>query len=147
MFSTWPRMFRVAVVGLGCWSTLSFANNADITAVQQVLEQQRQAWNQGDIPRYMQGYWQSEQLTFVGSNGVTRGWQATLARYQHRYPTPVAMGQLQFDVLETQQLDATHIYMIGRWALKRDSQDVAGHFSLLWQKMDGQWRIVSDHSS
>ena len=35
---------------------------ANESEVRQVLMQQQQAWNQGDIPGYMQGYWQSEQL-------------------------------------------------------------------------------------
>jgi len=48
--------------------------------------------------------------------------------------------------LETVQLD-THVAMtLGNWKLER-SQPARGNFSLVWKKIDGQWKIVHDHSS
>ena len=38
--------------------------------------------------------------------------------------------------------------MIGKWHLKReDNEDLGGHFSLNWKKIDNKWLIISDHSS
>jgi hypothetical protein len=62
-------------------------------AILNVLETQRQAWNRGDIDGYMQGYWRSDSLLFVGSTAPTHGWQATLDRYKKHYPDKAAMGQ------------------------------------------------------
>jgi hypothetical protein len=39
-------------------------------AILKVLETQRLAWNQGDVNAYMQGYWHSDSLVFVGKNGA-----------------------------------------------------------------------------
>ena len=46
---------------------------ADIRAV---MDKQAGDWNRGDIPAFMEGYWKSDQLTFVSSR-VTKGWQQT----------------------------------------------------------------------
>ena len=51
---------------------------ADTLAIRQVLQRQEDAWNRGDIPAFMEGYWKSDSLVFTGASGPTRGWQATL---------------------------------------------------------------------
>jgi len=37
--------------------------------------------------------------------------------------------------------------MLGSWELKREKDTLGGHFSLLWKKIDNEWKIVSDHTS
>ena len=37
--------------------------------------------------------------------------------------------------------------LVGKWHLKRKEDDLGGHFTLLWKKIDGEWKIVVDHSS
>jgi hypothetical protein len=38
--------------------------------------------------------------------------------------------------------------VIGKWSLKREKAgDLSGYFTLLLKKINGQWLIVSDHSS
>ena len=112
-----------------------------------VLAAQQDCWNAGDIPCFMEGYWKSDQLVFVGKDGLTYGWQTTLERYQKNYPDKVAMGQLTFDILEIYPLSADYWFVIGKWSLERSAGNVAGHFTLLFRQMDGEWVIVSDHSS
>ena len=36
---------------------------------------------------------------------------------------------------------------VTREALYRDRDTIGGHYTLVWQKIDGQWVIISDHSS
>src|SRR5271169_1828796 len=69
-------------------------------ALQELLSRQAGAWNRGDIDGFMQGYWRSEELTFSGSSGVSRGWQAVSDRYHRTYPDRAAMGHLEFSKLE-----------------------------------------------
>ena len=38
----------------------------DKVAIENVLVVQEDAWNRGDVEAFMEGYWQSEELTFVG---------------------------------------------------------------------------------
>jgi hypothetical protein len=56
-------------------------SEADRAAITSVLTQQQAAWNRADVRAFMQGYWNSPELTFAGSSGITRGWEPVLARY------------------------------------------------------------------
>ena len=111
-----------------------------------ILARQQMAWNRGDIPKFIEAYWNDPGLTFSSGGKTTRGWQATLDRYQTKYPDRATMGTLTFDALETQQLDVHSALTLGNWALERD-KPASGNFSLVWKKIDGTWRIVHDHSS
>ena len=64
----------------------------DSLAILNVLSTQQSAWNEGDIPKFMEGYWKDEDLTFIGVNGVTYGWQNTLDNYIKGYPDAATMG-------------------------------------------------------
>ncbi|MEM6347490.1 MAG: nuclear transport factor 2 family protein [Bacteroidota bacterium] len=111
------------------------------------LQDQQKAWNQADIPTFMEGYWKSDSLVFVGASGPQYGWQTTHDNYFVRYPNKTAMGQLEFSVLRLEKLGSKSAFMIGKWYLTRDIGDVGGHFTLVWKKIDGRWLIVSDHTS
>lgn len=111
-----------------------------------IVEEQAASWNRGDIPAFMDAYWHSEKLTFSSGGNTTRGWEATRDRYLKNYPDKQSMGSLKFTDLEVQSLGDQAALMLGRWHLTRD-QPVGGNFSLVWQKIDGKWVIVHDHSS
>ena len=111
------------------------------------MEQQSKCWNEGDFECFMQPYWKSDSLKFIGSSGVTYGWTNTLERYKVAYPTEKARGILAFDILSIEQLSEDHIFMLGKWHLTREIEDLQGHFTLIWKKIDGEWLIISDHSS
>lgn len=129
------------------FSFAASAQNKDETAVRNLLEQQRQAWNAGDIEKFMDGYWQSDSLMFVGKSGVTYGWQNTLDNYKKGYPDTAAMGKLKFDILEVKRLSVLYFFVVGKWHLTRSIGDVGGHFTLLFKKVKNNWVIVTDHSS
>lgn len=112
-----------------------------------IMDAQEHAWNRGDLEAFMAGYWQSDSLKFIGSRGLTYGWQQTLANYKKGYPDQETMGQLKFTILSVDVLSRKSAFVIGKWQLTRKAGDVGGHFTLLWKKIGGQWRIVADHSS
>lgn len=116
-------------------------------AVRQLMLQQTEAWNQGNIRAFMDTYWQSDSLLFIGKNGITYGWQATLERYKKSYPDTTAMGRLQFSLLEFKQLAPDLCFLVGKFHLQRTIGDLQGHFTLLIRKVNGAWKIVADHSS
>jgi len=39
--------------------------------VAQAMTDQVAAWNRADLPGFMNGYWESDSLMFVGSSGLT----------------------------------------------------------------------------
>jgi len=116
-------------------------------SILQILAQQTEAWNNGNLVAFMQGYWESDSLLFIGKNGPTQGYAATLANYQKSYPNPAAMGKLSFDRLSLKMIDHHNYFVVGRWQLKRQNGDLAGYFSLWWKRIKGKWVIVADHSS
>lgn len=123
------------------------AQNSDEQSIRQILATQEDAWNRADLEAFMSGYWHSDSLMFIGSRGVTYGWQATLDSYKKGYPDAGAMGKLTFTILSVQVLAPESAYVIGKWHLARTTDEVGGHFTLLWKKKDGKWVIVADHSS
>lgn len=128
-------------------ASTAFAQDNDLLAISNVMSQQQKDWNNGELVSFMQGYWNSDSLKFISSRGVNYGWQATLAGYQKGYPTKEAMGTLTFTILSLEKLSDNSAFMIGKWHLKRSSDEPNGHFTLLWKKINGKWVIVADHTS
>jgi len=119
----------------------------DIKKVKAILQGQAAQWNKGDIEAFMQDYWKSDKLQFIGSKGVTYGWQQTFDNYKRRYPDKAAMGQLTFDILNAQRLSKKVISITGKFTLKREKDMPTGYFLLLWKKIKGRWVIIADHTS
>ncbi|HVV54873.1 MAG TPA: nuclear transport factor 2 family protein, partial [Mucilaginibacter sp.] len=109
-------------------SCICFAQDSE--AIKKVLEDQRQAWNRGDVEGFMQGYWKSDSLMFVGSSPPVYGWQSTLERYKKHYPDKAAMGELAFDILQVKVLDSSNAFVLGGWRLKREKDSPGGYFTL-----------------
>jgi ketosteroid isomerase-like protein len=108
---------------------------------------QEENWNMGNIEGFMQAYWKSDSLMFLGSKGPTYGWMKTYTNYLKAYPDAAAMGKLSFEVIDLNILNEEYAYMLGSWHLARENDELGGHFSLLWQKIGGEWKIISDHTS
>jgi len=120
---------------------------ADRGAIHSVLSAQQAAWNRGDVDAFLVGYWHSPELTFSGSSGVSRGWDGVMARYKKTYPDRAAMGQLDFSELEFRFLGPDAALVLGKWHLKREKDELAGVFTLVWQRFPDGWKIVHDHTS
>jgi ketosteroid isomerase-like protein len=116
-------------------------------AIAQLLTAQTQAWNDGNLEEFMQGYLPTDSLKFVGKKGLTYGWQPTLDNYKSSYADTVQMGKLHFDIIETNILAPNAAFVIGKWHLQRTIGDISGHFTLLLRKIKGKWYITTDHSS
>ena len=121
--------------------------NVDREAIISVLNAQQAAWNRGDVDAFVVGYWHSPELTFSGSSGVFRGYDGVLARYKKNYPDRKTMGVLDFSALEFHFLGPDAALVLGQWHLKRESGDVGGVFSLVWQRFPEGWKIIHDHTS
>ncbi|MCB9189833.1 MAG: nuclear transport factor 2 family protein [Flavobacteriales bacterium] len=119
-----------------------------IKLIQVKMDEQINCWNSGDIPCFMEHYWKSDSLMFIGKSGITLGWQPTLDNYLESYPDQKNMGQLTFDNKLIHFIDKETIQVIGEWHLSRpELDDLGGHYSLIWKKKNDQWVIISDHSS
>jgi uncharacterized protein (TIGR02246 family) len=152
------RNVRVALIGLaivlGGWLTVPGKGNPserlsprDGAAIETVLTTQQRAWNEGNADAFLDGYWRSEELTFSGSQGVSRGWNGVRERYKKSYPDRATMGKLDFSGLEFRGLGPDAALVLGRWHLVREKGDVGGVFSLVFQRFPEGWKIIHDHTS
>ena len=116
-------------------------------AIRKVMDEQTAAWNRGDIDGFMQGYWNSPNMTFVSGNNVTKGWQPTLERYKKSYNSREKMGVLSFTDLEITVTGKDSAVVLGRFTLVREKDKPTGMFTLNFRKFKEGWRIIIDHTS
>lgn len=119
------------------------------TSVRGVLDKQVAAWNAGDLDRFLETYWKSDDLTFFSGGTITRGWAATRERYRKRYLSAGEdMGHLEFSEIAIQLLSDSSALAKGRWLLVRSGKaDLSGLFSLTIRRLPEGWRIIHDHTS
>ena len=114
--------------------------------IREVLRQQTDAWNRGDIAGFMTTY--APDTVFV-SKEVTHGSAGVRERYEKTYSSREKMGKLTFSELEVRQVGPAAAYAIGHWALDRGAAaggPVEGRFSLVLENRKGRWLIVLDHT-
>lgn len=144
------RTFVISII-LSLFFISGFAQDKITTSEKEhilsLIDKQVEAWNEGNLEKFMETYWKSDKLVFMGSRGPTYGWQATLDSYKKGYPDKAAMGHLELKILDLNKIDTKTVFLIGRFELTREIGDLAGHFTLVIQKIDGKWVIISDHSS
>ena len=131
----------------GCSGETSFNPKVEKNKIIQMLHAQDAAWNAGDVDGFMAHYLASEDLRFASGGKVKRGWQATSDGYKKRYPDKATMGKLAFNNLEVKILSHDYAQVFGRWELTRRHDKPGGLFTLLLNKVDEEWVIVSDHTS
>ncbi|MFN7260719.1 MAG: YybH family protein [Cyclobacteriaceae bacterium] len=144
-------MKTILVYLLLCISTFSLAQKkfdqlAEGNAIRTVLAQQVADWNNFNIEGFMQGYWKSDSLLFIGAK-MTHGWDSTLVRYKKSYPTKEAMGVLRFEIIRLQFTSTDACLVTGRYFLQRKTDSPSGVFTLLFRKKSGKWVVVYDHTS
>jgi uncharacterized protein (TIGR02246 family) len=115
--------------------------------IQSVLRAQQDAWNRGDIDEFMNGYARSASTVFVSDDEVRRGWETVRERYRQKYSDRTKMGTLAFSDIEVTMLSPDAAVVLGRWALKRATDEPHGRFTLIFKRLPEGWRIVHDHTS
>jgi hypothetical protein len=113
--------------------------------IRSLLASQADAWNEGNIPEFMEGYHKSEDLHFLGKSGLTEGWVETLERYEKGYPDTSYMGKLAFDIQRVTKRTKDVYTVVGKFFLEReDMEDASGFFLLVVQRFGKKWKIVAD---
>ena len=128
----------------------SATHATDRATITQLLTNQQDNWNKDDVDAFMSAYWNSPELTFSGTGGIRRGFEAVRDRYKKSYPDRSAMGHLDFSELEFHFTSNDGALVLGHWHLTREKSgggDIGGVFSLVWQRFPEGWRIIHDHTS
>ncbi len=141
------KRIYILIVSLFLFSCINDNYDKDVAAIKGVMDKQAECWSNGDIAGYMQGYWESDSLRFLGRRGLTKGWKTTLANYQKSYPNPSAMGTLRFTNISFEPLGDKKIFVVGKWALYREKDTLSGYYSLTWGKINGDWKVIFDHTN
>jgi ketosteroid isomerase-like protein len=135
------------LICLSLCGTQAPAQNADEKTILKILDDQTFYWNKGDLDNFVKGYWNNDSVMFIGSKEVIYGYRNTLQRYKNTYSDTAQMGKLAFTILHVNRLSPEYYFVVGKWALRRTVGDAAGHFTLLFRKIRGKWKIIADHSS
>jgi uncharacterized protein (TIGR02246 family) len=135
------------IVGILCLliSASSFADDSVDEAIIAQLRIQQDAWNNGDLNVFLSIYAPDEGLLVVGSDVILTGITEVRERYQAAYGSGESMGQLEFELSNLYLIDDNHAWVLGRWTLTDDDVST-GFFTTLWQKNDGVWLIIRDHT-
>jgi len=123
------------------------AQDIDEKAIQKVMDDQEYYWNKGDLENFVKGYWNNDSVMFIGKNGIVYGYNNTLQRYKNSYTDTAQMGKLKFTILQVKKLSPEYYFMVGKFYLSRSVGDLSGHFTLVFRKINGEWKIIADHSS
>ena len=115
--------------------------------IRSVLRAQQDAWNRGDIDRFMNGYARSPSTVFVSEDTVRRGWETVRERYKKKYSDRAKMGTLTFSDLDIALLSPDAALVLGHWSLQRVTDQPHGRFTLIFKRLPEGWRIVHDHTS
>ena len=118
-----------------------------VAQIQSVLHAQQDAWNRGDIDRFMNGYARSSSTVFISEDEVRLGWETVRKRYRQKYSDRTKMGALTFSEIEITLLSPEAAVVLGRWRLKRADDEPHGRFTLIFKRLPEGWRIVHDHTS
>ena len=120
---------------------------ADATAeITNLLNEQDEAWNRGDLDGFLEPYDDSGKLVFL-STALIRSRAELKAKYEKRYATGASdYGKLSFSELQVEELAPGLARAWGKWTV-RAKETSTGWFTLILQKQNGRWRIIHDHSS
>jgi ketosteroid isomerase-like protein len=118
-------------------------------AVKRVLLLQQEAWNRHDLEAFMNGYWNSADLTFFSGAREISGWQGAMERYRKNYQAEgKEMGKLEFSDLRIEPLAADAAFVRGAWHLAlSDGKTPHGLFTLVFRRFPDGWKIIHDHTS
>jgi len=128
-------------------ATDSHRQNA-IQAVQQALDEQVQAWNNGDLEKAMTYYWNSPEMLWINTTGVEKGCQEVLDMFRKNFADASQMGIYTYTPLYIEQLSEEAVYYVFRWQIAREGKRLTGGISSqIWKNLNGQWVVTSEHAS
>jgi uncharacterized protein (TIGR02246 family) len=114
--------------------------------IKSVLAAQAAAWNEGDLDAFMGVYWKDQGLRLVSGSTVADGWKEAFRFFRERYADSETMGRLTFEKLDVDLVTPDVATVYGRYRRDAGSVADAGAFTLVMKRLDGLWRIVSDHT-
>ena len=121
-------------------------NKSPEIQAQEAMTKQAQAWNKGDLDGYMNAYWKSDSLVFIGKS-IQRGWDSVNSSYQKLYSDKSKRGTLNFTYLKTTTFTENDVMIVGRWEVTIYEAKRGGNFTVIMKKINNEWKVVYNHTS
>lgn len=123
------------------------AQDPDTSAIRVELQAIADAWNAADLDRHVAPY--ADSATMMGSRGLIWGRpaiRALLERGFWREGKP--LQQLRFEDIVIRLVGGNNAAIVtGKFILTGgDRAEVTGRFSTVWERKNGRWMTVHDHS-
>ena len=121
--------------------------DAEKTAIVNVIRAMEAAWNRGDFHGYMAGF-ANPDVIFVSRGQFQKDWQGTLDHYIRDYGTSAeTRGTLAFSNIRVEMLAPDAAQLISNYRLDRPGNPQTGINTRLMRKRDGKWVIALNHVS
>lgn len=111
------------------------------------LAKMADAWNANDLAAHVAPY--SEEAVFMVPSGPLIGRERVRASLERSFwAGGRPKQQLRFEEVDVRMLGDRDARVMGKFVLSGGGvQDISGRFTTIWEKVDGRWRIIHDHSS
>ncbi|MBC7904297.1 MAG: nuclear transport factor 2 family protein [Gemmatimonadaceae bacterium] len=122
------------------------AQNKDEQAILEVIRQEEEFWNKGDIEGYVSLYAPDDSTRMILGKGAAYGRDSILAFYKKYWPKE-KMGRLELDGEGMERLSDNFYYVTGYFHVTQaDGRVINGRYSSLMKKVKGKWYLYTDHS-
>lgn len=112
-----------------------------------VMDQLANTWNHGDLKTFLNIYKKSDDTCYLSTN-IIKGYGNISKRYFEKYSNQQKMGKLDFTIDDIKKLSNQYSFVIGKYHLVRKNlPDANGVFTLLFEKIGSDWKIIVDHTS
>jgi ketosteroid isomerase-like protein len=120
-----------------------------VEAATHAFADMRSGWNAGDIEAALAAYWDSTDITWINRAGVSRGFDDFAAEMRAAYANaPETMGVYTAEILDGRALTQDSALIVARWDISLGEERLYGGIStMLWRRIDGEWKIVLEHAS
>jgi uncharacterized protein (TIGR02246 family) len=136
-------LVTLVTTGLGA----AQAQEPDTSAIRTELHAIADAWNAADLDRHVAPY--ADSATMMGSRGLIWGRPAIRALLERGFwQEGKPLQQLRFEEIVIRLVGGHNAAIVtGKFILTGGGKpDVTGRFSTVWERKNGRWLTVHDHS-
>ena len=125
-----------------------YLDAVDEYKIRQYFSKQEKCWNTADIACFTNAFTVSEALQNGSKAATTFGYEEVIREFK-KLSTKEGMGNLHIDNIKTRRLGDNLYMATGKINLKfPEQEDISqSRFVVLLKKINGDWKIITEHSS
>ncbi len=143
----WTILVTLGLLAAGCRAPDSTVDDPT-PAIRNMLSRSADAWNAGDLERFISDYADDPSTTFMSGGQPQHGRAWIRSHFAPWFVPGADRDSLRFENIEARGLGAEYAIATARFVLfVRDSITASGPFTLVLHRTDGHWKIIHDHTS